>query len=281
MRILVAIVLLALLPTHARSYESLTDALTAGSPVHGRCYLPETAVQYVIDAFSLGWKTNWPSTHSVGGVDVRAYGSANRRYCLLSKARWSEWGQYDSAEYAFVREDSVLLWSAHGPIAAAPIVSDLGAVALIQKAPEASAWPMVPIELVIVNALGDTLMYRPWLDHIARPWQRGYLDERYGFSLDGNHFLFTCNTALPNVYSVDQYDNTTLYGFDLQTGLEYTESLGPFYARSLQMTPDHAVLAGSWRDDFALGQTIGEGEYQIGWPWHIAKTITRQVTLPK
>jgi hypothetical protein len=81
------------------------------------------------------------------------------------------------------------------------------------------------------------------------------------------------NTALEHFERQEEYNNTSLHLFDLASGLEKTEHLGPFWVRTLEMSRDGAVLRGEWRLLFGpLG--FDEGAYHITWsPWRIEKVV--------
>lgn len=274
MPVLFAIVLLALLPSHAQSYRNMAEAIADSSTASRLGQLPEPAVKYIIDACSLGWDPCGPTTSSRGGTDVRAYVSANRGFCLLSRAGWSEWGQWGDAEYALARADAGLLWRKSGTVAADPAVSNLGAVALFLLDGDAQRHVVGHVQLVLLSAAGDTIARRLWVHDVDRPMQRTELNERYGFSPDGEVFFTTMNTAVPDSGFAVGYNNTILHGFELHTGLEHLAALGPFWPQSLKMFPDHADLTGRWQARMNVFDDQEFGYYRIVFPWRVVKTTT-------
>jgi len=152
--------LLGVSATPAAAYQSLADAIRADAKPSGRGDLPEEAVQYIIDTCSLGWQTSWPTTASIGGVDVRAYVAQDRDWCILTHANYGEWGQGGNADYALVNDTTGLAWVRSGSIVAPPIIHS-GTVALLQRAGEPE-WPRLPVQLLVLNAAGDTLIARNW-----------------------------------------------------------------------------------------------------------------------
>jgi hypothetical protein len=277
MKILTPLILAAALNPTVGAHDDLAGALAASPPPgHDRGDLPETAVQQVIDACRLGWTTEWRTGLFRGGVDVRAYVSADRRFCILTRAHWGEFGQYGSADYALVAADSGLIWLKPGTLTAPPAVSDRGAAALFQEMRQSDRTTgCTPVQLVLIDTAGDTLFARDWPEHVRRPLQHDQLEECYAFSPDGATFLTTMNSD-----TRDETNNTWLHVVDLAGRTERVEYLGPFDVRSLSTTPEGALLQGDWRVAFRIPGRFEEGFYRILWsPWRLEKVVTRVVTL--
>jgi hypothetical protein len=270
-------ILLVLIGINADGYESLTDAFQA-SPGGVRGHLPESAVRYVIDHLGLGWETGWPAHASRGGTDVRAYCSRDRRYCVLSRASWGEWGQYGDAEYVLAHAESGMVWLRAGTVGGAPVVSNQGVVALFQT----PGWPWSAHnrchQVLLISARGDTLYRNDWQDHTYRPLQRQLLAEVHGFSPDGRFFILTINRHDPDTQQRTEYNNTWLYVIDLKTRQEHIEHLGSFWVRRLELSDKLATLYGEWRKTMTIGKSYDKGHYRIRWlPWKIERFVNKRV----
>ncbi|MFH1312677.1 MAG: hypothetical protein ABIJ00_05570 [Candidatus Eisenbacteria bacterium] len=268
MKLLLIVSVMCVIASPALSYEGLGEAFQATNR--------EDAVQYIIDKCRLDWTTGWPTGHPRQWNDVRAYVSPNRRYCLLSKAGASEWGQGGDAEYCLVGVDSGPIWLKHGTIGGEPGVSDHGTVAIFEGWKSASELRYIPVGLLMISADDDTFFTRRWSNHIPRPIQGKRLSESYGFSLDGRFFIVTMNVADPDEDTprASGYNNTMLHCIDLEEGSERVEDLGHFWPKTHEITDKGAELTGEWQRILSTHGSYDYGFYRITWsPWQVEKIV--------
>jgi len=280
--------------TPIQAHATLADTLRAVRSGDPRGQLSESAVQFVIDYAKLGWETSWNRPEDVrphtGKLHVFAYVSPNDRYCILSRAMWSEWGQWGEAEYALIAADSGLVWRKQGGgIAAPPQVSDAGQTAIFETGGEMDIQLMHARRQIryrtvtLLQRSGDTLMSKTWSNFSYRDLQRTALAECAAFSADGERFLMSMNLARTEASPDSEYCNTSLSVFNLREQTEREESVGPFTPWRVEMTSDDAVVRGVWGTPW-IGGTSREGYCRVQFvPWKVTRHGTNMVnpSLPK
>ena len=254
----------------AQEFGSFREAFSAKSDRPSES-LPRHAVQFIVDACHLGWSLDLPYFPKEA-EPLTAAVSPGRNYCVLTRPYPSVGNERGEGAVALIGS-SGLLWNRSGTFLAPSVVSTNGCVAVFAQASSPPPYPP-PLALVILSADGDTILTRTWANR-ARHFYDG-LEEVYGFSDDGAHFLLTMNT-LPLDSTVDR-STTTLYLFTPSDGTTRTEDLGSFWPYELEMSPGGATLCGQWparlRDDLPCDI----GFYQVEFaPWSIKKHVDRTV----